>query len=505
MKKKVYSCIFFLLFSGISAGAELHNIRHSVHLGNLKIVFDFNGQINFSSQDKENGMMLTVNDSFVKQSNCYYQILNGLVGKIVLKNVKSDLKIAIPISKNTERKVFKLSNPSRLVVEINKNDFNLIENIDRSEVNLPIYASEYNKYIQVSDGVLYKKVLWNIGRETIYGHALLVDTKLANVVPAFSVPFIKRNNIPLLSGITDFIRSLFKKEKDKTKHFEKKSVSHLVKREGAVAGVNGSFFFGSGVPVGTLIINEQIISSPLYDRTSLIIYNNGAVKIDRVKMDGYIKLKNGETLPFSGINEHLNQNEIVIYTPDYQITDQNSDSVNVLISNNLVASISEGQMNIPNNAAVICAKGETGKKLKSVFKKGDNIKLFFMVTPPLKNALHVIAGGPRLVYNGDVFISADEEKFRNDVKNSRAARTAVGITKESNLIFLVIEGNGKSNGGSPGASLKELAQMMLDLGAYNAMNLDGGGSSTMVVDGEVVNSSSERPVSNAILIKRKLP
>src|SRR3989338_2742447 len=103
-----------------------------------------------------------------------------------------------------------------------------------------------------------------------------------------------------------------------------------------------------------------------------------------------------------------------------------------------------------------------------------------MASPPLDNVLHVIAGGPRLISNGSIHITADEEKFKNDVKNSRTSRTAVGITKEYNLMFLVIEGNNHSESKRVGATLKDLAEIMTDMGVIDAMNLDGGGSSTMI-------------------------
>lgn len=120
-----------------------------------------------------------------------------------------------------------------------------------------------------------------------------------------------------------------------------------------------------------------------------------------------------------------------------------------------------------------------------------------MASPPLDEIKHVISGGPRLVTKGSINITADEENFKNDVKNTQAARTAVGITKDGKLIFLVIE----KNNSSIGASLSELANLMLKIGAYNAMNLDGGGSSTMVVNKKAVNTRDERPVCNAIIIK----
>jgi len=78
----------------------------------------------------------------------------------------------------------------------------------------------------------------------------------------------------------------------------------------------------------------------------------------------------------------------------------------------------------------------------------------------------------------------------------------VGFSADSSKLFLVtVDGRRESDSGM---SLAELARLMLDLGVYEGMNLDGGGSTTMVVDGKVVNSPSdergERAVGSGLLV-----
>jgi exopolysaccharide biosynthesis protein len=161
--------------------------------------------------------------------------------------------------------------------------------------------------------------------------------------------------------------------------------------------------------------------------------------------------------------------------------------------------ITHGETKIPPNGFVISANGVAGESIEKRFNKGEGVKWFFMTTPAMEDMLHVVAGGPRLVYNGEVYISSKEEKFKKDVSNSRAARTAVGITKKGDLLFVVVENNDKGKG----ATLEELSELMIKLGAVDAMNLDGGGSSTMVVNGAALNSGAGRPVSNALVVRPK--
>jgi exopolysaccharide biosynthesis protein len=101
--------------------------------------------------------------------------------------------------------------------------------------------------------------------------------------------------------------------------------------------------------------------------------------------------------------------------------------------------------------------------------------------------------------------AADAEQFKADFSRARHPRTAVGVRAEGSLVFVTVDGRQPKK--SVGMTVDELAGLMLELGCVDAINLDGGGSTTMVVKGRVVNNSSdttgERPVSDALLIFRR--
>lgn len=116
-------------------------------------------------------------------------------------------------------------------------------------------------------------------------------------------------------------------------------------------------------------------------------------------------------------------------------------------------------------------------------------------------ARHAVAGGPVLVMQGVERITVDAEVFFGTKILDPNPRTAAGVTSEGDLIVVVVDGRQRD---SRGVSLGELAGIMLELGSVEAVNLDGGGSSTLVVDGTLVNrplgSHSERQVMSALLI-----
>ncbi|MCX7964316.1 MAG: phosphodiester glycosidase family protein [Candidatus Sumerlaea chitinivorans] len=122
------------------------------------------------------------------------------------------------------------------------------------------------------------------------------------------------------------------------------------------------------------------------------------------------------------------------------------------------------------------------------------------VAEPLKLCL---GGGPMLIKNGRVYVDWKEERILRSFSADRHPRTAIGIGEDGRTLYLVTV-DGRQPLRSIGMGLYELALFMKSLGCRDAMNFDGGGSTTMVVRGEVVNKPSDRlgprTVTNALLV-----
>lgn len=118
------------------------------------------------------------------------------------------------------------------------------------------------------------------------------------------------------------------------------------------------------------------------------------------------------------------------------------------------------------------------------------------------NVENAIGGGPRLIQNGREKITYQEEVFfgAGFPDDENYSRCAVGYTRENKLIFFITDSNPPDN---TGLTLHQLAQSLLQLGCVEAMNLDGGGSETLVVNGKVLNRPSdgeERPVTSIFAV-----
>lgn len=116
-----------------------------------------------------------------------------------------------------------------------------------------------------------------------------------------------------------------------------------------------------------------------------------------------------------------------------------------------------------------------------------------------------VGGGPVLLQNGEIRITNNEEvKFAGKAINDKHPRTAMGYTRDNKLIILVVQGRSESSGGG---TLPQQAQILKDLGCWEALNLDGGGSSCLLVNGkETIKPSDkegQRPVPAVFLIRAK--
>jgi exopolysaccharide biosynthesis protein len=141
---------------------------------------------------------------------------------------------------------------------------------------------------------------------------------------------------------------------------------------------------------------------------------------------------------------------------------------------------------------------------------GDTVKILLTTLPRIRRGaapLMLIGGWPRILRDGQN-VAGDAATVEGTISRNaemRHPRTSVGFSRDSSTLFmLAVDGRSESSGGM---TLSELASMMRHVGAWHAMNFDGGGSTTMVIDGVLVNRPSdqtgERAVGNALMVVQK--
>jgi exopolysaccharide biosynthesis protein len=156
---------------------------------------------------------------------------------------------------------------------------------------------------------------------------------------------------------------------------------------------------------------------------------------------------------------------------------------------------------------------DEGARQGLAFYKDGTVKVYDETTTTAEQLLadgvwNTLSFGPSLLENGEIASGIEDVEvdtnFGNHSIQGEQPRTAVGVINENHLVFVVVDG--RSPGYSAGVTMTGLAQIMKDLGATTAYNIDGGGSSTMYFNGSLVNNplgqNKERGTSDILYIAK---
>ena len=305
--------------------------------------------------------------------------------------------------------------------------------------------------------------------------------------------------------------------------------STMARRTGAVAGVNGGFFAVDGDPVGALAVDGRVVSEPVNRRSALIVpADRGArPRIAPLSFTGSVTAGAGERL-IDGVDRRrgsipacggrggdqptqrpdsaltcTDPSELVLFDSSYGAL-QPSTGVEALVRGGVVERIGRPRSRaVPRDALVLSGSGDAATFLRSSLEVGGpaQIELGLGAGQAL-----VTGGGPRLLAHGRVAVAAGSEGFAPlsapGFVASRHPRTLAGVKSDGTVLLVTVDG--RRPGWSAGVTLPEAARMMRALGARNALNLDGGGSTGMVVLDELVSRpsdpSGERAVSDGIFV-----
>lgn len=274
-----------------------------------------------------------------------------------------------------------------------------------------------------------------------------------------------------------------------------------------VAAAINADFFASGVPVGMAAVDGEIVVNAVPNRQSLGFSESNEAMLEVPSFSGTLSA-DGEEIEIRGVNRTRQNSDLVLYNSFWGATTGTSgDGVELLVAATdgwamnrtvevVVESIVEsgGSSAIPVGKAVLSATGDYADQLLAAVSVDDVLEIDLTIAPGIENLKQIVSGGPFLLRDGQVDVGP-----RGDGVD-RHPRTAAGLDESGDRLYLVtVDGR---QGLSAGMTLHELAEFMLSIGAYRAANLDGGGSTTLVVHGEVTNSvvGQLRPVTNGLAV-----
>jgi Phosphodiester glycosidase len=296
-------------------------------------------------------------------------------------------------------------------------------------------------------------------------------------------------------------------------------------RGAPVAAINGGFYRRdktyAGAARGLQIVEGEVLSAP-NGGPCFWIDVGGEPHLADVASQFQITWPLGTTSSF-GLNEERSDDRVVLYTPAIGTSTHTTGGLEFVLERqegskwlplrmgrNLTAKVRAlhegGNTPLASDIMILSAGPKIMGQFQSV-KPGAVLQISLASSPSLSVARNVLAGGPVLVHQGkrQKIRASLEDAYESSSMLERHPRTAIGWNRDQYFLVVV---DGRQRDVSDGMTLDELANFLVKLGCAEALNLDGGGSSTLWFDGSVRNTPCdgyERLIANSLVVVQKAP
>ncbi len=299
-----------------------------------------------------------------------------------------------------------------------------------------------------------------------------------------------------------------------------------------IAALNADFFEKNGESYNNQVMGGEIIkgrppidcTGPRYrrNRSQFAITASGQPLIGRFVFDGHLFWNDTSVARVGGVNTISSGDSVIIFTHRYndRIPRVNSRSTFATLrflstrDDTLLYTVTEtgmlnDSMSVSSNGYIVVNYGSSVRDFPPSSR--DTMRILFRFPPAGERIVELVGGFPQIVRDRKNVVDevdALEGPLARSFGPTRHPRTGVGYTVTGDtLIWTTVDGRQDS---SAGMTLSEFADLMISHGVFQGLNLDGGGSTTMVINGTVVNSPSdakgERPVANCLLlVSRRRP
>ncbi|MEV0390855.1 phosphodiester glycosidase family protein [Nonomuraea sp. NPDC050643] len=286
-------------------------------------------------------------------------------------------------------------------------------------------------------------------------------------------------------------------------------LSGPAKRSRAVAAVNGDFFDinNSGAAQGIGVQDGTLVQSPVAGHENAVaVTGDGVGRVLKMYFEGSATPAGGSPIALTQFNQIVQGGGVGLFTPLWgsynraRAVEGATSVAEVVLVDGVVSEVrtSAGTGPIPAGTTILLGR-DAGAAALSALKAGDRVDVKYRPKPSDGSSVKAAVGGNWVLVKGGV--------VQNSADPAAHPRTAVGFSADGRKMYLLTVDGRQAD--SRGVTLNELAEMMVDLGAADALNLDGGGSSTMLArepgsaDVQVENSPSdggERHVPNGLAL-----
>ena len=355
------------------------------------------------------------------------------------EGTQSVLKLGIPLT--TRPVVTTLSNPPRIVIDVG-------------------VASPRTQSILWQPGIKWQQQLITIGSQSF----TVISFEISPKTPGLMLRPILPNAVEL-AGIVPLIQT--------------------AQQAKSVVAMNGGFFNRiNQLPLGLIQIDSQVKSGPILNRGVMAWDRAGTFEFDRYSLQETATI-GSQSFPLTHLNSAYVQAGIARYTNawgnSYSTLSDNEIVMEVIadrITTQTPVSTAGTRISIPPNGYLLTFR--SNKTAAATVTLGTTVSLAMVPSNPRIAAFpYALGGGPLLIKDRQVVLDAAAEKFSPAFIRERAARSAVGRTNTGNLLMVTVH----PAIGRGGATLLDMAQIMQQLGAIDALNFDGGSSTTLHLGG----------------------
>ncbi|TRU25402.1 MAG: phosphodiester glycosidase family protein [Microcystis aeruginosa Ma_SC_T_19800800_S464] len=258
----------------------------------------------------------------------------------------------------------------------------------------------------------------------------------------------------------------------------------------AVAMINGGFFNRNNqLPLGAIRVDGKWLSGPILNRGAIAWDNRGKIRIDRLSLEETLITATGQRFTLTQLNSGFVTAGCSRYTRDWgsnyhPLTERETGLVvqGDRITEKLNNLLPQDSIDIPENGyLVICRKTDINLKI------GETVNLDSVTLPrDFANYPQILGAGPLLLQNGRLVLDGNAEKFSPAFQNQQASRSAIAVSREGKILLVAIH----NRVGGRGATLGELARILLLMAAKDGLNLDGGSSTGIALAGYLLDRSA---------------
>ena len=259
----------------------------------------------------------------------------------------------------------------------------------------------------------------------------------------------------------------------------------------AAAAINGGFFNRKNkLPLGAIRRSGRWLSSPILNRGAIAWNDAGNVKIGRLSLQETLITSTGQRLPLFAFNSGYVHAGIFRYSSEWgsTYTPLIDNEIIVVVQNNQVTAQLPGgaagitAFPIPPNGYLLALRANNAAAL--------NLPVGTLISsdatqPAYARYPQVLQAGPLLLQNREIVLDAKAEGFSDAFIRETAARSAIGTTAKGTLLIAAVH----NRAGGVGPTLAEMARIMQQLGCVDALNLDGGSSTSLYLGGQLLNRS----------------